>query len=697
MSRDEQAKAVMESARILLVGVTPWGAVAASALAKAGVGGIHVLDDQAVRGDDLSAFPLYDEASVGTGRAAALAAAIHGLAPSCRVTTGPLVASVGEPLAAPSDRFSLIVASVPSDDLLVSKAVARLAHATRAPSISAHLDGLEAVIGPGVVPGETACWNCCRLRRLGNSPRLATELAVHTSLLADRPRPRARTYLAPTSALVGHTLARAALAMITSPASAPLLGAILVQNVVSLRAARHAVLPMSRCDVCGGAFGAGTEVDPRGSGVDLATAKSPSELLAMLRGVVSARTGIVRSVIVQPSGSSLDPELPVAASALLTRYVEDDHHPGCCDPELGAGKGGTTLRAMLTAVGEAVERYSAGRFDRDLMVSARVSELEGDLVTPEQTGLYAEAQYAEPDFPFDKLDPGTPIDWVRGHWLGTGDPVWLPALPVYMGYHGPPGAHFAEVTSNGLSAGPTLADAALGAALELVERDAFMISWLLQIPGTRVLVDRSVAPGAREAARQLEERGVRVELYHLDVGTGIPTIVSVGYGDGVRWPGATMSLSAHMSPRIAIEKALWEQGHIGPFLRRMVFDDKKPIPARPEDVITMEDHALYYVPPERARAVTFLGEGGVVSARDLPEPEEISSQALARKVARAGLRVAIADVTSPDLARTPFRVARAIGAFFQQIHFGHRFARLGNPRLAALARGPYNPDPHPLA
>ncbi len=56
----------------------------------------------------------------------------------------------------------------------------------------------------------------------------------------------------------------------------------------------------------------------------------------------------------------------------------------------------------------------------------------------------------------------------------------------------------------------------------------------------------------------------------------------------------------------------------------------------------------------------------------------------------------MADLTTPDLAGSPFRVARALGPDFQQIHFGHRLARLGNPRLAALAPRGCNPDPHPL-
>ena len=77
-------------------------------------------------------------------------------------------------------------------------------------------------------------------------------------------------------------------------------------------------------------------------------------------------------------------------------------------------------------------------------------------------------------------------------------------------------------------------------------------------------------------------------------------------------------------------------------------------------------------------------------------PKPYRSALLVERLRAAQLRIAIADVTSPDLLQTPFRVARALGPNFQQIHFGHVLARLGNPRLHAMAPRGINPDPHPL-
>jgi ribosomal protein S12 methylthiotransferase accessory factor len=352
---------------------------------------------------------------------------------------------------------------------------------------------------------------------------------------------------------------------------------------------------------------------------------------------------------------------------------------------------------MVSAVGEAVERYSASRFHRRALLRAPVAQMKGDFLAPADLCPYADHQLADPEFPFALLSPSTPIDWTRGFWLDTRAEVFVPALPTYFNYHSAPEEHFCEVNSNGLAAGPTLDAAALSAALELCERDAFMISWLARLPGKRVLLDASVSADAREAARQLEEHGLRVELYLLDVGLGIPAIACVGYGDGERWPGAAISLAAHLDPRTAIAKAVFEQGHLGPYLCRLLAEGKRAIPERAEDVRTLDDHALYYVPKHRVPAFAFLGAGGTIAAADLPAPEGPSIDVLCRRLAAAGLRVAIVDVTSPDLAGTPIRVARALGKGFQQIHFGHRLARLGNPRLLAMAPHGINPDPHPMA
>ncbi|WP_437990057.1 TOMM precursor leader peptide-binding protein [Sorangium sp. So ce145] len=691
-----EAHEKLARSRVLVVGLEPWGAIAAIELACLGVGALHVLDDREVTTDDLGPFA---EADLGKDRARSLSLALSRIAPGCAVTPGTLRAAVDRPIVQEDTGWDLVLACVSGDDLLVLQGVARFAHAASALSLSAHIEGLDAVIGPAVVPGETACWNCCRLRRLATSDRPEADHALQASLLAARPGRRARTYLAPMPAFLGHAVALAALDLLVNRAASRLTGHFIVQNLVDPEASLHAVLQMPWCAVCGGAADAlRTASARRGSTTRLHEAHDPAALRRMLAGVVDARSGIVRRLTLDATSPALAPQAPITAAAVLSEYTDGSPHAhGAREPQVGTGKGFTAVEALIRATGEAVERYSAEVVNRKELLRSSVAGMAGDFIAPEQLCLYDEEQYARPGFPFVRVDKAAPIDWALGRWMDTGAPVHVPALPTYFNYCGGHDAHFCQVTSNGLAAGATLEDASMGAALELIERDAFMISWLARRPARRILPDDSVDPEVHEIARQLEERGARIELYLLDGGVSVPVVMCVGYGDGKRWPGAVVSISAHLSPLTAITKAILEQGQICHYVFRLMTGEAVAIPERPEDVLTLEDHAVYYLPPSRAEAFAFLREGGTVTAAELEEPEDVSPSELTRRVQSAGLRIAIVDVTSPDLAATPFRVARAVGPYFQQIHFGHQLAQLGNPRLRSMTPHGINPDPHPMA
>jgi ribosomal protein S12 methylthiotransferase accessory factor len=115
-------------------------------------------------------------------------------------------------------------------------------------------------------------------------------------------------------------------------------------------------------------------------------------------------------------------------------------------------------------------------------------------------------------------------------------------------------------------------------------------------------------------------------------------------------------------------------------------------------VYALHDHALYYVPPARAHAFDWLRSGTTapLPLAELPRSRDCSLQACISLLSAAGVRVAIADLTAPDVAQSPFTVVRALGTNLQPIDFGHACRRLANPRLRALAGGQLNPDPHPM-
>jgi len=500
--------------------------------------------------------------------------------------------------------------------------------------------------------------------------------------------------------LAGQSLAMEAIKLLTRYTDVIIPGRFLVQNLVSGENAWHKVLRMPWCDVCGGAAAA---KESSGERQNLASAKDAESLKEALEGIVDRHVGIIKILAADAATATPPNDFPVTATAVVSTYTEGTQRH-VADPMIGSGKGLTKVDALIGAAGEAIERYSASRYRTSDLHRAPAKEMTDSFVDPRRLCLYSDEQYEQPDFPCARFDENQPLHWTRGWWFGTKEPVWVPALPAYFNFQACHHEAFCHVSSNGLAAGADVDDASMRALFELIERDAFMITWLCQLPARRVLLDDSVEPGVREVVRQLRHRGAEIELYLLD-GTDIdmPVVMCLALGgtspeaEGAL-PAVSVALACHLDPRVAVRKAILEQGHVGPYLTRQVAQIK--VPETPADVHTLDDHAAYYFSPERLPIFDFIrrSDRPPIDYSDLPACEEVSVAACAAVLEKAGVQVAVVDVTSPDLLDSPFRVARAIGLDVQPIHFGERFRRLANPRLAKHSGGrPLNPHPHPLA
>ncbi|HET6971613.1 MAG TPA: YcaO-like family protein, partial [Phenylobacterium sp.] len=240
-------------------------------------------------------------------------------------------------------------------------------------------------------------------------------------------------------------------------------------------------------------------------------------------------------------------------------------------------------------------------------------------------------------------------------------------------------------TSNGLAAGYGTDDAALRAMLELVERDAFMASWRTRRGGQRVEVDEDWDPDLAAVIRGIGRLGGEARVTLLPSACGFPVVVCLAFGDGAAWPGVTLGLGADPDARAAIRQAVLELGQTGPYLRRLMREGAA-VPAGPQDVREMMDHAAYYFDPSRAVAFDYLWDGADRRAwRHLPTGPSRSLEGCVAAMSKAGIRMALADVTSADLAMTPFRVVRAVSPDLQPISFGAGLERASIRRIAAQA------------
>jgi ribosomal protein S12 methylthiotransferase accessory factor len=470
-------------------------------------------------------------------------------------------------------------------------------------------------------------------------------------------------------------------------ASSPLHEYVITLDATATTATAHRVVAVHGCHYCTGPIPADSigENTPA-SGDELgADTTDLAATLSRLAGWVDPLTGLITALrIDRPLGIQAGRPTVVTAAPPRTRI-----NGQWCELPIGWGKGLDEGAAVISAVGETVERYSASLPVSERIVWAPLANLDGDVLDHAQFPLYSDEQYARPDFPFARFDPRQVHPWVRGHWFGTDRPVWVPAIMTFLRLRLRPWQFVCQGTSNGLAAGSDPDDAARRAVLELIERDAFLAAWHTGAALTPLPQD-SIPEMYQPTLAGLRESGLQVTLSALTTSVAATTVACIGRGDGVRTPAACIGLATDLSRPRAVGSAILELAQTAPHLARLVSTGSIAVPHDATAVQTMLDHAAYFFPTGRGSDFDRLlapDDRGTVNS---------SRTDLARQLREAGVRVAIVDVTAPDVASGPFRVARAISPDLNGLSFGHAQGRRLTTRTTALHQHSPAPPLHPI-
>jgi ribosomal protein S12 methylthiotransferase accessory factor len=408
--------------------------------------------------------------------------------------------------------------------------------------------------------------------------------------------------------------------------------------------------------------------------------------MPMLQSLASPLTGII------PFTQQL---LPVTDDARLFHVASVT-----CDTEALIGSaanrynGGinfTYAGALAAAIGEGLERYAGAYLDESRVRIASADELGAAAAPAASFALFHSHQYAQPAFTYAPFTPQTRVRWTPAFRLPGGEPAFVPTQLIHLGRPLHDEAHLGYATSSGMACAASFEEAILSGLFELVERDAFMLTWnnRLSLP----LVDSSgEADIVDDDRRYYRSTGLRYHAVDLSVFHAIPTALGVVRDDAGEIAFAVGCASA-ATMRDAVRKALREAFQTRTFARQLRSDD--PDWDKPADRIeSFEDHVLYHSLAHNAPAAAFvdrsparvrvaevaaLGVDGV-TARIL---------AIVDRLARAGVDTYAVDTTPPDLRAAGLRTAAVVAPQLCRLDVPVRFRYLGGERLyrAAHERG----------
>ncbi|MEV6839237.1 TOMM precursor leader peptide-binding protein [Streptomyces sp. NPDC051133] len=532
-------------------------------LAAAGLVGFHTGPK------DRAAAAYWDLAGVGGPVDAALSVVALGRADAAAAERACRAAGLSCGPAAP---FTLVVCDDYLDPALAEFNTARLADGR--PWLAAKPYGAQLWIGPVFQPGTGPCWSClaARLRchrRGENQVRRALGLAG--------PVRAPEASLAATRELGLQTAALQAAKWLAGLRD-DTQNAVWTMDTLTLATAHHPVATRPQCPDCGDpelvADRALLPVRPvsrpkhvaGGNGHRALSAEQMWERFGHLADPV---TGIVDRVVRDPRSPGFLHCYQAGPNLALTECDLPTYRAGL--RMQSGGKGRTDLDARVSALCEAVERYSGTRSGDEATIRGSYRDLAPRAVHPGACMLYDERQYRErerwnaPGIPFqhvpEPFDEDAEIDWTPV-WSLTGETHRL--LPTDLLYFRGDGVASVVADSNGNAAGGTLEDAVLQGFLELVERDAVALWWYNRTRHAAVDLDAFGDPWIAALPGRFRELDRTLWVLDLTADLGIPVMAAVSRRVGGPAEDIMLGFGAHLDPAVALSRAVTELGQLLP-------------------------------------------------------------------------------------------------------------------------------------
>ncbi|MCX4524139.1 TOMM precursor leader peptide-binding protein [Streptomyces sp. NBC_01551] len=567
------------------------------------------------------------------------------------------------------------------------------------PGATVHLSAREILVGPWGGDGTApACGQCLAMRRQrlrSRSERDALETGSAVGTAAGPEWPRLSPYVHDAVHALHEAVLGGQAAAPDGSAADRALPQVSRLDLETLRIRTYPLLADPLCPDCGPRgtdaprpFTPESRPKPDPGAQRLRAASSyPMPYAALANPVTGVLGGGTWLNVTSPTTA------PVAGSVFMRGYA------GLTDVTW-SGQANSFAASRDLAYLEGLERY-AGTHRRtgNSLLTASYAELGERALDPAECGFYAPGTYRD-DPLVSPFDPQRPIPWVYGHSLRDDRPVLVPARLVHYSA-GLAADNFVFECSNGCAIGSCLEEALLGALLELVERDAFLIGWYGGLPLTEI--DLSTVPGTavRTMADRAALQGYDVHAFDNRVDLAVPVVTGLAVRrDG--GPGLfSFGAGAALDPATAVEAALSEVLTYIPHLPRQVEERRGELEAMAQDfgrVLHLKDHAQLYGLPAMAEYVRPYREPVAVRPMDevyrswtehgRPRTGDLRDDLLCcvAELTRAGHDVVVVDQTTPEQRRIGLRTVCAVVPGLLPIDFG--WSRQRAPYLPRLRTAP---------
>lgn len=513
--------------------------------------------------------------------AAKLSTSVVRLVTIGEVDPDPIAAALGQAGLGVSDTADLVVAVV--DDYLRPE-LARLNAeqvAKNTPWLLVKPVGAKVWLGPLFRPGASGCWECLanRLRSNRQVERFLEALAGEAPRLSRSAYP---PHLAVTANMVAAEVAKACVGSQTA-----LDGAVLSLDTRDWTSQRHVLTRRPQCACCGDRdYNARAPQAPKLSSGQIRFRADgghrivpPDVTYRRLQHHVSPITGVVTALTNMHEGDE---------SGLSFSYSAG-HNFAMMDNTLGwllqnmrgrsGGKGATDIQARVSAICEAIERYSGLHNGGEIETRASLRQMGDRALHPNVLMNFSAAQLdarsgwnAGERSAYHKapvaLDADREIYWTPAWSFRRKDFVYVPSAYCYYGHPDLKAQYFTTCDANGNAAGNSLEEAIVQGFLELVERDAVAIWWYNRLSRPGVDIAAFAEPYFDRLVESYRQDGRETWALDITSDLGVPCFAAISRRIDRPTEDIVIGFGAHFDARLALMRALTEVNQFMPAVNK---------------------------------------------------------------------------------------------------------------------------------
>ncbi len=344
--------------------------------------------------------------------------------------------------------------------------------------------------------------------------------------------------------------------------------------------------------------------------------------------------------------------------------------------------------ALMRVLGEGIERYCLEHYSPRKLVVGTSEEIKFPCLDPLQVTTFSVKQLRKKSFKVFRINKNSEFKWVIGYSISQKKKKLIPVQLVEMNYTRVKDEPLIlSPISTGAAAGTSLHSAIYRGICEVVERDAFLISYLNKLSSPHVDLNYIADKKINEALLKCNAYRLEMNVIDLTTDSQIPAFAAVLLDKTNVGPALSVGLKAGLNIKESILGAM-EEAFLTRFWARDNFMsthyDQKLKKQRNNKSKSPKNKAYFWFSADTIKYLDFwLKNNNIrkITKVELNTSKEDNLEKVVKLLGKKNLEILYVDITHPKIKKYGFTVVKVLIPQLQPLYLDEEHPYLGGDRL----------------